>query len=208
MIDGITYVLLAVLLAGMCLLAMAIPVSGQTVDASTLPASVEPALGAGAPDSPTDLATGVPGASAPSTPASDVAAPPTEEALLDMAKDVIAAVRAGHWREAVAGVLILVFSALVRFGRRIPGVRRAWSKGEDGEWVLNDEGGSWLLFGSSFAGALATSLLGAAPVDLAMFRAALWVGLGAAGGYTVIWKRMLRPLLARAWRKVAGASEA
>src|SRR3990167_9724365 len=101
MIDGITCVLLAVLLAGMCLLAMAIPVSGQTVDASPLPASVEPALGAGAPDSPTDPATGVPGASAPSTPASDVAAPPTEEALLDMAKDVIAAVRAGHWREAV-----------------------------------------------------------------------------------------------------------
>lgn len=136
----------------------------------------------------------------------DPDSPPGADALWADAGRLVAAVRAGNWREAVALALLLVFGAVLRFGRKIPGLRNAWTNAgtdEEPDWKLDDGWGTVLAFATSVAGAIAVSLLGDGPIDFAMFRAAFWVALGAVGMHR-LWRKALKPAAEWAWLKVAG----
>lgn len=94
MTDRINAILLTILVAGLCLVAVA---HGQTEDVTTPPASVEPAPAPGDVGPPTELATAdVPGPVAPTPEVSGI----------------VSAMQSGHWLVALGGlVLVLVAGA-------------------------------------------------------------------------------------------------
>lgn len=86
---------------------------------------------------------------------------------------------------ALGGLLILATAS----ARKIPRVGD-WLKATDVRSVL-------LTFGLAFAGAWGTALLASASFSAAGAQAAFAVGVAAAGGYAVLWKRLALPLLRR-----------
>jgi hypothetical protein len=76
-------------------------------------------------------------------------------------------------------------------------VRKLWSKPFE-----SDAGGAWFAFGVSMLGAVATSLSTGAPFGWGLVKAGLTVAVLATGGYSVVWKRMLKPLARAAAEKL------
>lgn len=164
-------VISAILATILCIVALAIaqqpepaPLASETAETVPVAESSAPVPGPG---------TGAPAAS------------PMPEADLDTASDLVKALRAGHYREAFGLALILIVGLLLRWGKKIPKV---------GPWFGTDEGGVVFAFGAAALGALGLSLIGDGPVDLTMFRAAFVVGVLATGGYSVLWKKLVKPL--------------
>lgn len=98
---------------------------------------------------------------------------------VDLVADMVQSIRAGNWRYAAAFALSLLVLA---FG----GVR------DRVKWFRGDRGGVVAIFVLSFGGALATSLLGSAPIDATMALTSVSVAVTAIGGFTAF-KRFLWP---------------
>lgn len=123
--------------------------------------------------------------------AADAAAAATGEAgMLDMLRPVYDAFTSGQYLYAGMLALVLTVALVKRYaGPHVP-------------FLQGDIGGSLLTLVASFAGALATSLAGGVGVSFAMVKTATMIAVGAAGGYSLI-KRLiidpiLRPLAAKA----------
>lgn len=114
----------------------------------------------------------------------------SEGSLLDLAKPVYDAFTKGHYLYAGMLALVLAVALTKRYVTpRVP-------------FLQGDIGGSLLTLILSFAGALATSLAGGVGVSFAMVKTAAMIAAGAAGGYSLV-KRLiidpiLRPLAAKA----------
>jgi hypothetical protein len=106
------------------------------------------------------------------------AAEPEVDAL-DTAGEVVADVKDGDWRHAVAGLLALVMLGL--------GKVRGKVKFFDG-----DRGGAILVGVMGLAGALSTALYSSAALDWRLFAGAFGVVFTAVGGYTWV-KRLIWP---------------
>lgn len=59
----------------------------------------------------------------------------------------------------------------------------------------SDFGGTLFAFSAAVLGAMVTTAASNAAIGLATFAAAFKVGVGATGGYSVLWKKIARPLL-------------
>lgn len=110
--------------------------------------------------------------------------------LFDLLRPVSEAFTSGQYLYAGMLALVLVVALTKKYlGPRVP-------------FLHTDVGGSLMTLVGSFAGALATTLAGGAMVNFAMVKAASLIAIGAAGGYSLI-KRLLidpvlRPLAAKA----------
>jgi hypothetical protein len=115
-----------------------------------------------------------------------------EESLLELAKPVLDALRAGQY--PLGAVLALVFAvALARkYGHKLPYVG-----GKVGPFLKTDHGGALLTLLGSFGGAFATALAAGAAPSLALAWTALGVAVAAAGGYSLI-KKLGGPLVNKA----------
>ena len=104
-------------------------------------------------------------------------------------KDIYDAGKGGDWRSFV--VLLLMF--LVGF------MRWAATKWERLDRMLNSEGdwsGAMLVFGLSLMGAFATAWQAdGATMNFALFQAAAENAILAFGGYSVLWKKLVKPKL-------------
>lgn len=131
--------------------------------------------------------------------------PEVLSAGLDEAKLLVEKVMSGDWREEVALALILIVGLQIRYRgqmKRIPGIGKAY-----GEWLKTDLGGTVFAFGTSTLGALATAMLadpGGGMVSFELLKTSVIVGFNATAGYTVLWKRVAKPILRWAWEKIAG----
>lgn len=113
-----------------------------------------------------------------------------EGSLLDLARPVYDAFTSGQYLYAGMMALVLAIALTKKYlGPKVP-------------FLHTDVGGSLMTLVGAFAGALATSLAGGVTVTFAMVKTASLIAVGAAGGYSLI-KRLLvdpilRPLAAKA----------
>jgi len=108
------------------------------------------------------------------TPAEKAAADP-----LGTAEAIVRDVRAGDWRHAIAGVLVLLMLGL--------------SKGRDKvKWFKGDRGGAALVLVLGIGGGAVTTLYASGPLDWRLFVGAISASFTAAGVYTVI-KQIISP---------------
>ena len=105
------------------------------------------------------------------------------EALLDLAKPVLAAVMSGQYAYAAALALVFAVAAARRYGgARVPFLR-------------SDAGGALLAVGGAFAGALATSIAASGAISIGLLWSALGVAVAAGGGYSLIKRLIVTPVL-------------
>lgn len=104
--------------------------------------------------------------------------------LLDLARPVFDEVMKGHYIAATALALVLTVALIKRY-----------APGKFGEFVHSDVGGSLTTLLASFGGALATATIGGAPWSWSMLWAAGGIAVTAAGGYSLIKKLIVEPLL-------------
>lgn len=124
--------------------------------------------------------------------AADAIAPDNQSNILDFARPAFDALMAGHY---LAGAALALVFALTAFKRYAPGKMR--------EFALSDAGGGLLALGISFFGAVATATL-AGEGPFGGFTIAVAITSGkiaflAAGGYVLVKKILVMPLLASAW---------
>lgn len=109
---------------------------------------------------------------------------PSADGSFDVAKSIFNAFSGGHYAYAGALGLILGVALVKRYlGPKIP-------------WLHSDVGGTSLTLAGSFATAMAAGL--AAPTAIitwGLVKTSLLVGVGAAGGYSVIKKLVIEPLI-------------
>lgn len=115
--------------------------------------------------------------------------------VTDMAKVLYEAIKGGQYAYAACMALIVGVALVKRYGaKRYP-------------WLNGDVGGSLLVLVGSFAGALGTALAGGGAVTWGLMWAAGGVAVSAAGGYALIKKLFVEPVLrplvdkAPAWLK-------
>lgn len=124
-----------------------------------------------------------------------VAAAGGEASVLDLARPVIDAITSGEYVYASALALVLVVAALRKYGSK----RWPWLNGEVGAPLL-------VLLGSFF-GAIGAVLGRSESLTLETFKVAAMVAITAAGGYALINKLIIKPLMkpllakAPAWLK-------
>lgn len=139
-------------------------------------------------DSPRDggaMVTVAPAAPSSPTPPTITAAP-ASDAPLQVAATVYEAVVHGNWWLAMAAGLLGLIAAA-----------RRWLLPK--KWLDIDEVGTAITFAGAFLGAMVTALgAGHAVMSGELAAAAFAVGISAAGGYSVLWKRFLLPLVDRA----------
>ena len=121
-----------------------------------------------------------------------------DDVIGELVKAFIGAAQAGDYREAAAVLFIAVVWAL----RKLPIA-----------WLKTDEGGSLLVLLTATAVALLAAVRGDVTLDWSAWRGALTTGVLAAGGYSVLWRRLAAPLLAAGlaklpWAWAARAAEA
>ena len=95
------------------------------------------------------------------------------DSAFDTVGDLVGSIRLGNWREAAAASLMLLMLGFGSVRNRI-------------KWLAGDRGGVVSVFALSFAGAIATSLMGESPVDGKMFLTAAGIALTAIGGFHAI----------------------
>lgn len=102
---------------------------------------------------------------------------------LDLAKIIYNAFAGGHYAYAAAIAVILGVALVKRYiGPRVL-------------WLHSDAGGATLALVGSAATALADDLANGSPITFAYLESALAVGIAAAGGYSVLKKLLVEPLL-------------
>ena len=113
------------------------------------------------------------------------------ESLFDMARPLLDAVMHGQYWLGASLALVLAVTA---FKQLAPA-------GKLQDFAHSDAGGAILVLLGSLGGALATALIasGTNAVSMALLWAALKVALGAAGGYSLIKKLVVEPLMASSW---------
>lgn len=119
------------------------------------------------------------------------AAEPTDGSLLDLLKPVLDAFRGGQYVYAGALALVLAVAAVKHYGgNRFP-------------WLLSDIGSSILALLGSFAATLSVALGTGSKLGLGLLWTAGGVAVAAAGGYSLIKKLVIEPLIASNWYKNA-----
>lgn len=111
------------------------------------------------------------------------AASPEGGNILDLAKPVLDAVMGGQYAYAASLALVLLVAAARRWG-----VKR-W------QFLRTDAGGSLLVLVGAFGGALATSLAAGVGMSWGLLWAAVGVAVSASGGYTLVKRLVIDPLL-------------
>lgn len=110
------------------------------------------------------------------------AAVPTDSSLLSVLDPIREAFAGGRYAYAGALALVLAVTLTKKFGGdRVP-------------WFRGDAGGAALTMLGAFGASLAASLAPGGTVSPAMLWTAITIGVGAAGGYSVV-KRLLIPSL-------------
>lgn len=109
---------------------------------------------------------------------------PSQSASVDIAKSIFNAFSGGHYAYAAAMGLILGVALVKRYlGPKVP-------------WLHSDIGGTALTLSGAFGTALAAGLAApTASVTWSLVKTSLLVGVGAAGGYSVIKKLIIEPLI-------------
>jgi hypothetical protein len=103
--------------------------------------------------------------------------------ILDIAKPIYTAIMGGSYTLAAALALVLVCALLKRYGAKyLPALH-------------SDIGGVALTLTTSFGGAIATALTGGGVVSVALLVTSLKIALTAAGGYAMLKKLIVMPLL-------------
>lgn len=121
---------------------------------------------------------------------------PEDSSVLDIFRPLWEAATGGHWWLA-ASLSLVVGVTLVK----------KYHPGKLGQWASTDVGGSSLVLIGSFGGALAAALAGSSSMSTGLAFNALKVAIGAAGGYTLLKKLLIDPVLrplaekAPAWLK-------
>lgn len=115
--------------------------------------------------------------------ASAVAPSSDDGTLLELLKPVYEAF--AHGQKLYAGMLALV--ALVALAKRYLAPRV--------KFLQTDAGGAAMALVGSFGAAMAASLAGGMGVSFAMVKTAIWVAVGAAGGYSLVKKLVVDPVL-------------
>lgn len=111
------------------------------------------------------------------------------------ASKLIAHARAGNWWGVFGAALLLATLALRMVVSHV---------GKVGKWVTaNDAAGFGLTLFTSFAGMLGTAWLASASPGLADAKAALLFAVVAAGGWSVLWKRLALPVARGVMRRFA-----
>ncbi len=126
--------------------------------------------------------------------ASTVVVPP-DQSLLDMAKPVYEQVMAGHYIPAAALALILLVALLKRY-----------APGKAGAFMHSDVGGVLTTFATSLGGAVALATVGGAAWHWSMLWVSAGVAVAAAGGYTMIKKLVVEPLMRSTWYQTKAPS--
>ena len=109
---------------------------------------------------------------------------PDSTSVSETGRAIFDQIMAGHYVAAAAFTLVFVVALAKRY-----------APGKMGEFVHSDHGGALTTLLMAFGGALATATVGGAPWTWAMCWAALGVGVTAAGGYTMLKKLVVEPLL-------------
>lgn len=109
---------------------------------------------------------------------------PSDGNLMELARPIFDEIMKGHYVAAAALALILSVALLKRY-----------APGKIGAFVHSDAGGSLTTLLMSFGGALATATMGGAPWTWDMLPAAGKVAFFAAGGYVLLKKLIVEPLL-------------
>jgi hypothetical protein len=104
--------------------------------------------------------------------------------ILELARPVFDSIMAGDYLAAVS--LALVFAVALA---------KRYAPGKAGEWMHTDAGGALATFFMSLGGALATATMGGAPWQWGMLWMATQVAFFAAGGYVMVKKVIVEPLL-------------
>lgn len=112
------------------------------------------------------------------------AAAPDDGTLLDLARPIFDQIMKGDYIPAAAAALIFCVALLKRY-----------APGRYGEFVHSDVGGSLTTLAMSFGGALFTATVGDAPWTWAMLWTSSQVAFYAAGGYVLLKKLLVEPVL-------------
>lgn len=116
-----------------------------------------------------------------------------DSSLLDMIRPAYDAIMAGHYVAAAALALVLAMAAFKRY-----------APGRAGEFAHTDAGGALCTLVMAFGGGLAMATAsgqGWSGLSSAVLLTSLKVAATAAGGYTLLKKLVVEPLLASAWYK-------
>lgn len=113
-----------------------------------------------------------------------------EGSLLELLRPVYDAFRAGH--HIAAGALALIF---------VVAVLKRYAPGKLGKFVHSDVGGVLSALLISFAGAIAAATGAGQPWSWSILWTAGGIAFAAAGGYAMIKKLLVEPLLASSWWK-------
>lgn len=109
---------------------------------------------------------------------------PDDGSILDLAKPVFDELMKGHFVASAALALILCVALVKRY-----------APGKVGDFVHSDAGGSLTSLLMAFGGALATATIGGAPWTWAMLWTAATVAVTASGGYVLLKKLVVEPIL-------------
>lgn len=124
------------------------------------------------------------------------AALPADGSLGDMAKPIFDAVMGGHWFLGAALALVFLCTVAKRYGgSRFP-------------FLNTDVGGAVLVLVGSFGGAIVTGLaaVGTDAFSWSVMYSAGTFALVAAGGYSLIKKLLVEPLMASVWYQTKAPS--
>jgi hypothetical protein len=114
------------------------------------------------------------------------AATPDDGSLLELLRPVYDAFASGRYLYAGMLSLVLVVAVLKRYAPEKYGIRA---------FVHGDAGGALLTLLAAFGGAMATSLAAGAGASWMMVKTATMIAIGAAGGYSLIKKLIVEPIL-------------
>lgn len=112
------------------------------------------------------------------------AADPGSDAALGALRTIYDAFSGGHYAYCAALLVVLLVAVAKRYA------------GDQIAWLRTDAGGAALALAGSSAAALAASLAGGGPVTAQLLESAALVGVGAAGGFSVMKKLLVEPLVA------------
>ncbi len=132
---------------------------------------------------------GIAGTVFASSAATQVAGVAPDGNIWDLAKPVMDAIRGGQYAFAAALGLVFLVAAIRKYhGARWP-------------FLNTDAGGALLTLIASFGGAMATGMAatGAKALTFGLAWASVGIAVMAAGGYSLIKKLLVDPLLASAW---------
>lgn len=117
---------------------------------------------------------------------------PDDGSLLDLFKPVVDAFRGGQYLYAGMLALVVAVAALKRYAPTKYGIS---------DFVHGDVGGTALTLVASFGGAMATTLGAGDPFSWGIAKTAALIAVGAAGGYAMIKKLVVTPLVNSDWYK-------